>query len=154
MPDSTNSLMNKFYQAVVEGNVPLLGAIATTRAANGVEASTSTTANGSVTSPGADAAIATTATLPAGTWEIEAKTFITGTTVAALESDNMKFKIGATAVATIINPVPGTTGATDTGEIRMRVNLPAPSPVSVASGAAGTTGAVYKASIVANKVGY
>jgi hypothetical protein len=146
--------MKAYFSAIVTGSGSLFGALGVTRTAVGVEATTSTTANGSVTSPGAGGAIATTANLTTGTWEIECKTFITGTTVAALESDNMKFQVGATPIATVINPVPGTTGATDTGELRIRVNLAANSPVSINAGVAGTAGAVYKASIVANKVGY
>ncbi|MGS2592243.1 hypothetical protein [Streptomyces hebeiensis] len=113
---------------------------------------TSSTANGKVTTPGADANIAATANLVAGTWDIEIWTFIGGTTVANLEVDNMKFKIGNTAIATILNPVAGTTGATGLGVYRIRVDIPNAAPISVASGVVATTGAVYTASIVATRI--
>jgi hypothetical protein len=156
MPDSLNTNMSKFYQALVEGNLSLLGALSVTRAAVGNEATTSNTsgATSSVNAPGADATIASIVALAAGTYDVECTTFIAGTTVAATESDNMAFKIGSTVIGKIITPVPGTTGANGLGEYRIRINLPAPTTVSVNSVGAATAGSVYKASIVASKIGY
>lgn len=117
-----------------------------------VQAVTAVTANGKVTTPAALAAIATTPNLAAGTWDIEVFSFIGGTTVATTELDNMKFNIGATVVATILNPVPGTTGATSNGIFRIRVNLGGSTPVSVTTGVLATTGAIYSASIIATRI--
>lgn len=112
---------------------------------------TSVSANGKVTAPAALAAIATTPNLAIGTWDIEVTTFIGGTT-APVEIDNCKFNIGASAVATIVNPVPGAAGASANSQFHMRVQFGAATPVSVTAGAAGTAGAVYAASIIATRV--
>lgn len=117
-----------------------------------VQAATAVTANGKTTTPAALAAIATTPNLAAGTWDIEVFSFIGGTTVAANELDNMKFNIGATPVATILNPVPGVAGATSNGVFRIRVNLGGSTPVSVTTGILATTGAIYSASIIATRI--
>jgi hypothetical protein len=156
MADSLNDYMYQYYQRLITGNAALSGAINVSRAAVGVEATTSNASGvvSSVDAPGADTIIASIAALPAGTYEVECKTFITGATVAALESDNMAFKIGSTVVGKILNPVPSTTGATDLGEYRIRINLPAPTTISVNSVAAATAASKYKASIVASKIGF
>lgn len=156
MADSLNDYMYQYYQRLITGNAALSGAINVSRAAVGVEATTSSTsgATSSVSAPGADAIIASIVALPAGTYEVECTTFIAGTTVAALEADNMSFKIGATVIGKIMNPVPGTAGGNGLGEYRIRINLPAPATISVNSVAAATAGSVYKASIVANKIGF
>lgn len=156
MPDSLNTNMQKFYQAVVEGNTNLLGAIAVSRAAVGNEATTSNTsgATSSVNAPGADTIVAQIASLPAGTYDVECMTFITGTTVASLEADNMAFKIGGTVIGKVLTPVPGTAGAQARGEYRIRINIASPTTISINSVAAATAGSVYKASIVASKIGY
>jgi hypothetical protein len=113
---------------------------------------TSVTDTATVTSPGAGAAIATTAQLAAGTWDIEAITFIGGTTVASLEATNMRLLVGAAAIGRIMNPVPGTSGGIGTGQLRVRYVLAAPATASIIAVAAGTSGSVYSASIVAKRV--
>ena len=113
---------------------------------------TSTFANGKQAAPAANTAIATTADLAAGTWDISARISILGTTVANVETDNVKFKIGASAVATPTLNVPATAGTTSQCVFRCRVNLGVATPVSIASGGAtATAGSIYVADIVATK---
>jgi hypothetical protein len=156
MPDSTNSLANKFFQALVEGNISLLGALSVSRAAVGIEATTSNTTTGitSVDAPGAGVAITSLTGLPAGTYDVYITTYIIGTTVAALEADNMQFRIAGAPSGRILTPVSGTSGASDTGNVSLRVNLTAPTTLSVNAVSAATAGSVYKATMVANKIGY
>lgn len=112
----------------------------------------SLTDTNSVTSPAADAVIATTANLPAGTYDLEAITYISGTTVAATEVTNMRLRVGTTAIGRILNPVPGTTGGVATGQLRCRFIAPGGQAANIIAVAAGTTGAIYSASIVARRV--
>jgi len=116
-------------------------------------ASTSVMANGSTNAPAANAAIATTADLTPGTWDVEVTGTISGTTVATLEADNMRFKIGGTAVAAVLVPVPSTAGGNAAGRLKCRVNLAANAPLSVIANANSTASSVYKAQIVATKIG-
>lgn len=147
--------MYAYFQRLVTGNAALSGAINVSRAAVGVEAtSANVSTTSSVNAPGADAVVASIANLPGGTYEVDITTFITGTTVATLESDNMQFKVGSTASGKIINPVSGTTGATDTGKFSTRINIASPTTISVNAVGAATASSVYKASIVAKKIGF
>lgn len=148
--------MKSFYTSIVTGVGSMFGAMNVSRAAVGVEATTSniTTGTTSVDQPGAGAAICSLNALAAGTYEVEISTLIIGTTVAALEADNMQFRIGGAASGKILNPVSGTTGATSVSRTRCRVNLTAPTTLSVNAVSAATAGSVYKATMVANKVGY
>jgi len=113
---------------------------------------TSTFANGKLAAPAAGADIAVTADLSTGTWDITCTIAILGTTVANNETDNVKFKIGDTVVATPTLNVPGTTGTTGPTTWKCRVNLGAPTPVSLeVGGAAATAGSIYVADIVCTK---
>lgn len=113
---------------------------------------TSAFANGKQAAPAAATAIATTADLSAGTWDIEARIAILGTTVANVETDNTRFYIGAGIVATPTVNVPGTTGSTASCEFRCRVDIDVATPVSIRSGpVAATAGSIYVADIVATK---
>lgn len=158
--ESTNTQFQGSFVKIADGDYALRvsGAIAggSTGALEvippAVALTTSVTANGKVTTPAAAAPIAATANLAAGTWDVEVTSFITGTTVANLELDNLKFRIGATTVATIISPVSGTTGATVNSVFKIRVNIPVPTPVSVVAGALATTAAIYAATIIATRV--
>lgn len=155
MADSLNDYMYAYYSRLVTGNAALAGAINVSRAAVGVEATTANTSTtSSANAPGAGATVASIPNLSPGTYEVEVTTFITGTTVATLESDNMQFMIGAAASGKIINPVPGTTGASSNGVFHTRVNLAATTTLSVVAVGAATPGSVYKASIVAQKIGF
>jgi hypothetical protein len=148
MADSLNDLLYKYYSAVVTGAGSIFGAINVSRAAVGVEATTSVTAYGADDDAAAAATIAATPDLSAGTWEVNVYTLATGT-VSDTEAGNMKFHIGATPVATILTPID-----TSTGHLQIRVNLAATAPVSVRAAATATVGSKYHASIVASKIGY
>jgi hypothetical protein len=113
---------------------------------------TSVTDTSTVTSPGAGAAIATTASLPAGTYDIEVTSFIGGTTVATTEINNMRLLVGGTAITRIINPVSGTTGSTTNAKVSVRAVLASSGTAQVVAVAAATTGAIYGANIVARRI--
>ena len=147
--------MYAYYRALVTGNAALSGAINVSRAAVGVEATSAFTGGGSpVAAPAANAAIASIAGLTSGTYEVEISAFITGTTVAALESSNMNFRIGGVASGVILVPVPGTSGANACGIFRTRINVAGPITISVNAIAAATASSSYVASIVAQKIGF
>lgn len=111
---------------------------------------TSVTANGKQAAPAANTDIAVTANLPQGTWDVEARLAVLGTTVANIEATNMVFRIGNTTVATPTVNVPGTAGSTAPTTFKMRVTLGAATPVSIRSGGtAATAGSIYVADIVA-----
>lgn len=114
---------------------------------------TSYTADGSVDDPTAGSDIATISELPVGTWDVECRVFITGTTVASLESDNSVFKIDDEDVTSILCPVDGTSGATNLGVLNIRVTLDSVVPISVGVEDNATTDSTYKATIVASRVG-
>lgn len=152
--EGISALLSTYLSSLVNGGNGVLGAQRVTRSATGAEATTSTMANGSAAAPAAAAAIATTADLTAGTWDVEVTATISGTTVATLEADNMRLKIGGTAVAAVLVPVPGTAGGSAAGVLRCRVNIPTGvAPLSVVANANSTASSVYKAQIVASKVG-
>ena len=158
--ESTNTMEQNSYIKVGDGAY----AMRVTGTANGdnpaplemvipvVARVTSTFADGKQAAPGAGTAIATTPNLAAGTWDVEVTTFIGGTTVANLEINNMNLKFGATQLVILGNPVPGTTGATDMGKYRCRVDVPAPTPMSITAVAASTAGSIYYANIIATRV--
>lgn len=112
---------------------------------------TSVTDQNQVTSPGAGVDIARTAALPAGAYNVEVTSFISGTTAPA-DIPNMRLVIGATPVGRILNPIAGTTGAADLGKASYRVQITNPTSVGVIAVAAGTASSVYTALIVATKV--
>lgn len=105
-----------------------------------------------VAAPGAAAVIATTASLAVGIWDVEVTAFITGTTVANLELDNLRVRNGTTVVGTIIVPVSGTTGATENGTFRMRMNINPSAAISVITNAAATASSIYAATISCTRV--
>jgi hypothetical protein len=103
-----------------------------------------------VAAPGAGATIATVGPLTSGTYEVEITTFIGGTTVANTEVDNMELRIAGIAVERIINPVPGTTGATNTSKIKFKYD--GASTVAVHANAAATASSIYTANIIATRI--
>lgn len=119
---------------------------------NAVSNSTSVTDTATVNAPAAGATVCETAILAAGTWDLEAITFIGGTTVASVEQTNMRLRIGATAISRILNPVPGTTGGIGTGQLRVRVVAPGGVTANIIAVAAATASSVYSGSIVARRV--
>jgi hypothetical protein len=155
MADTLNDYMYQYYSRLVTGNAALSGAINVSRAAVGVEATTAFTGGGTpVVAPAANASIAQIAGLTSGTYEVEITTFISGTTVASLESSNMNFRIGGVANGVILTPVPGTSGANACGIFRTRINVVGPITISVNAIAAATAASNYVASIVAQKIGF
>jgi hypothetical protein len=119
---------------------------------NPAENSTSVTDTATVAAPGAGVTVCETVALAAGTWDLEAITFIGGTTVAATEQTNMRLRIGTTAISRVLNPVPGTTGAVGTGQLRVRVIAPGGTTANIIAVAAATASSVYSGSIVARRV--
>lgn len=113
---------------------------------------TSLTDTNSVAAPGANGVVCTV-NLTVGTWDIEAITFISGTTVASLEVTNMRLRLNAVAVSRILNPVPSTAGGVGTGQLRLRVVVAAGTPaLDIVAVAAATAGSVYSGSVVARRV--
>lgn len=127
-------------------------AVTTQEVPNTAANSTSLTDTATVNAPGAGATICTV-TLAVGTWDIECITFIGGTTVASLEATNMRLTVNAAAVGRILNPVPGTTGAVGTGQLRVRYVVASGTPAaSIIAVSAATASSVYSGSIVAKRV--
>ena len=108
-------------------------------------------ANGKVTTPAAAAALATTAALSTGTWDIEVTAFITGTT-ASVDIDNIKLTQNSNPLGVVVVPINGVTGATSNGKLRNRVQVGVSAPVIASAVALATTGAIYAVSITATKV--
>lgn len=111
---------------------------------------TSATGTGSVADPAAQETIAETAAIDQGTWDVAIRTVIAGTTVAALEIDNMEVVLDGVAKTRIMNPVPGTAGSTGPGEIQFRYD--GDGVILVRAAAAGTAGSIYAATIVATRI--
>lgn len=157
-PESMNTMFHDSFVKNADGSYSLktVGAGASGESTVQTVLPTASRANsvvayGKSTAPAAGAAIATTASLAVGTWDIEVSTFIGGTT-AAVEIDNMQLKLGATVISTILNPVPGTTGAVNSSQYRVRLQVGVAAAVSVNAIAAATAASVYAASIVATRV--
>ena len=106
--------------------------------------------DGKATAPAAGANIAATAALEQGTWEIAVTTYIGGTTVANLEIDNMEVTHAGAAYCRVLNPVPGTTGATNKGELKYRYD--GAGIVAVRAVAAATAASIYSATIVCTRI--
>jgi hypothetical protein len=98
-------------------------------------------AEGSVTGPGAGAAIATTGALAAGEYTVQGVISLGGTTAAA-DGNNFELKVGATVVTVL--EIPSASGSQASfGPIVVAV--PAATAVTVNAVAAGTGTAVYTA---------
>jgi hypothetical protein len=109
--------------------------------------SSSVVATGEVLDPVANTVIAVTANLDPGLWSINCYTNLSGA-AAGNDRPNLRFKLGATNVTTIISSAGGNT---DTFNIQIKV--PSGSPVSVVTGPVNATaGAVYRATIVATRI--
>lgn len=155
--ESTNTQVQGAFVKLAEGSY----AIRISGTANGdstgpvevvipvIARATSIENSGKVAAPAAAAAIASI-TLDSGTWDLEVFSFIGGTTVANLEMDNMELRFAGVAACRIINPVPGTTGATGLGSIRERFD--GVGVVSINAVATATAGSIYAATIVATRV--
>jgi hypothetical protein len=115
-----------------------------------VARSTSKVDDGKVAAPGAGVNIAATAALAQGTWDVEVTTFIGGTTVANTEMDNMEVTHGGVAFCRVLNPVPGTAGASNPGFLRYRFD--GNGVIAVRAVAAATAGSIYTATIVCTRI--
>lgn len=153
MADTMTDYAYRFFRALVTGDSSLSGAINVSRAAVGVEATSSVVGYGEATTPAAGATVATTVDIAGGTHEVEVTVFANGTLVAALDSSNMKLFSGAVLVGQLISPASGT-ASLGPGVARFRVAVVGTVPFTVKATATATTGAKYHAQIVANKIGF
>lgn len=97
--------------------------------------------------------IVVTGSLSAGTYEIEAVTYVSGTTVAANDENNMVLFVGGSPFLTLLTPVPGTTGSSDVGRQRVRAKLATAGIVGIQSGAAAATaGSTYYGTVVVTRI--
>lgn len=113
---------------------------------------TTITDTSSVTSPSAGTTIAVTPALSPGVWDLEAITYIGGTTSDSLEPTNMRLVVGGAAISRIMNPVPGNTGGVGIGQLRVRYKLSSSATAGIVAVANATTGAVYSGTIIAKRV--
>jgi hypothetical protein len=111
---------------------------------------TSIVASGEQAAPGAGVDIAATTALDSGTWEIEITAMIGGTTVAALEAFNMEVLFNGSSKGRLINPVPGTTGATGPGYFKARYD--GAGIILIQAAEAATASSYYAATIVATRI--
>ena len=111
---------------------------------------TSIIASGESAAPGAGVMIAQTTALEQGTWDIEIKSAIGGTTVAALEAFNMEVLFNGSSKGRIINPVFGTTGGSGIGEFKARYD--GAGIIRVNANEAATAASHYVATIVCTRV--
>lgn len=111
---------------------------------------TSIMASGEASAPASGADIAATVALDAGTWDIEIYSTIGGTTVAALESFNMRVLANGVDKGRIINPVPGTAGATGAGYRKFRYD--GAGIILVEAAEAATASSYYAVDIVCTRV--
>jgi hypothetical protein len=101
----------------------------------------SVTANGSVTDPGAFAAVAFTAPVPAGLYEVTATVFLTGTVTSA-DANNMQVVVAGGTPAPL--EYPGTVNVPVTTTVFMRTATTQSFGVQVINAASGSS-AVYNA---------
>lgn len=111
----------------------------------------SVVANGKVAAPAAAAAIATTASLAIGTWDIVVVAFISGTTAPA-DIDNMQLKQNAINLGVVICPVAGTTGASGLAILKNRIQVTVAGAASVVAIANATAASLYVVAITATRV--
>lgn len=113
----------------------------------------SAAASGQANAPATGATIAATASLPAGLYDVETTTHISGTTVAATDAANMTLFVAGSPFVKLITPVQGTSGAAATGVNRCRVLLATPGVIGAVVGASNATAAsVYYATVIATRV--
>ncbi len=112
--------------------------------------------NGSKASaPSAGGTIVSMTPGTAGLWEVVAQVAISGTTVAAADSNNFALNVGTVAtISPITYPVQSTTGSPTVGATPpVIVNLGTASVLLVTAVGNSTAGSVYAATLVARKVG-
>lgn len=151
--ESRNTMLQNAFVKNADGDysVKVTGSVTTSPSNTGVAYATSSNSSGVVTSPGAAGAIATTGSNPAGVYDVKVTTFITGTTATA-DINNCRLLANGSTIGRIITPINGTTGGSACGNATFRVNMAGAGTFSVIAVAAGTTGAIYAASIVADRI--
>ena len=143
---------------------PQGNAYATTLAANGVaNLQTANFRDGQVTvqttatklTATAGQVVATITPGTAGIWEVYGYVTVTGTTVAATDTNNMALnQTGAAKLSPIMYTVTGTTGMTTPQAIPPTLlNLSAVDTVNVTAIANATSSSVYQVTLVARRVG-
>lgn len=105
--------------------------------------------------PGAGATVATVTPAVAGIYEVSGTVSISGTTVAAAESNNMQLKQGSTEKLTnipiAVNGTSGAPGAAPFGPVLL--SLDGATAVTVVAVGASTASSIYAAQIVCRLVG-
>jgi hypothetical protein len=135
MVGSLSDQMKAYYDGAVDGS-----------------SGTSLSDTNVVTTPAANAVLATVTASATGVYQVEVTSFIGGTTVAATEINNMRLRVNGVAVGRVINPVPGTTGAVGIGGKRARIAATAGQVIDVIAVGLATTGAIYGCDLVASRV--
>jgi hypothetical protein len=107
------------------------------------------------TAPTAGTAVATVTTPPAGLYEVSGTLSISGTTVAAADSNNMQLKQGSTVKLTnipiAVNSTTGTPGAVPFGPVIL--NLDGATSVTINAVANATGSSIYAAQLICRQVG-
>ena len=107
-----------------------------------------------VNAPGAGTAVATVTPGAAGLWEISGTVSISGTTVAAADSNNMQLRQNASVkmqnIPIAVNSTTGTPGSAPFGPVVL--SLAAGDTVSINATAGATASSIYAAQIVAKPV--
>lgn len=98
--------------------------------------------NGSVTSPAGAGTVVSTGTLPSTLYRVQIKLFVDGTTSPATDDDNLKMTIIQSEISGKVLPCPSN------GQIASYDFYAQANNVTVATGAAGTTGSIYHVSII------
>jgi hypothetical protein len=140
----------KAYALRISGLTSGTGGVPIETAIPVVARTTSIIASGEQSAPGVGVDIAATTALDAGTWDIEITTAIGGTTVAALESFNMEVLFAGVSKGRVINPVPGTTGASGPGYFKARYD--GGGIITVQAAEAATASSYYAATIVCTRI--
>lgn len=147
---SLNDLMYAYYASIVDGSAVVSGGIPSTIPV--VQQSTSLSDTNVLNAPAANAVLATVTITSAGTYAVEVVSAIGGTTAATVEMNNMRLRLNTVAVGRIINPVPGTSGATATGNKRARIVAAQGDTINVIAVVAATAGSVYGCDLVASRI--
>lgn len=150
MANSLNDNMAAYFAALMEG----IGSVVGGQPASipTVQQSTSQSDTNVVTSPSANAVLATVTVPATGVYQVEVVSAIGGTTVAATEMNNMRLRVNNVAVGRVLTPVPGTAGGTGIGQKKARIAATSGQVIDVIAVLAGTTGAVYGCDLVVSRM--
>jgi len=131
------------------------GGVASLQTASYRDSAITVQATGTASAPAAAAVVVTITPGTAGLWEVSGKVTISGTTVAAADTNNMALYQTSTArLNPILVIVPSTTGSTVEWDIPPVVlNLSAVDTVNVKALGNATASSVYGATLVARRVG-